>query len=122
MSGEDGDLAHGPGGEPGEARSVGHEALDGGDRHHLGARLAVHVHEHGEEELHTISLGRRDEVGRAFHRGGVLSLECDRHAIALPLSSVTVVVAARSASSVNDVASRETLDGYCVVSKCCVDR
>ena len=81
-------LAHGPGGEPGEASTVGHEPFDGGDRDQLGARLAVHVHEHGEEELHTIPLGRRDEIGGTLHGGGVLSLECDRHAIALPLSSL----------------------------------
>ena len=106
-------LAHGPGGEPGEAGPVGHEPFDGGDGDQLGAGLAVHVHEHGEEEFHAVSLGRRDEIGCTSMEVGSLA-RGDRHAIALPLSSLL------SAAPVNDVASRETHDGYCVVSNCCV--
>jgi hypothetical protein len=48
----------GPAAKPAKPGAVGHQDVDGGDRHHLGARLAVHVDEHGEEELDAVPLGR----------------------------------------------------------------
>ena len=62
MSGDEGDLTHRSGGKSGETGPVGHEAVDGRDGNHLGARLAVHVHEHGEEELDTVPPGGGDEI------------------------------------------------------------
>src|SRR6185312_4397030 len=52
-----GALSHRPGGEPGESRSPAGEHVHRLDRDHLGARLAVHIHEHGEEELDAVFLG-----------------------------------------------------------------
>ena len=48
-------LAHRPGREPGEARPA-EQHVERGGRDHLGAGLAVHVHEHGEEELDAVRL------------------------------------------------------------------
>ncbi len=64
-----GGLAHRPRSEACEARSVFQQAVDGRDRDHFGARLAVHVHEHGEEELDPVPLGRVAQLRRTRDRG-----------------------------------------------------
>ena len=49
-----GTLADRPGGESGEARAVLEQPVEVARRHQLGVRLAVHVDELGEEELHVV--------------------------------------------------------------------
>ena len=49
-----GRLAHGPGGEPGEPGPDLEQVVYRGHRHELGARLAVHLHEHGVDELDAV--------------------------------------------------------------------
>ena len=49
-----GRLAHGSGGEPGESCADFEQVVDRRDRHQLGARLAVHLHEHGVDELDAV--------------------------------------------------------------------
>jgi hypothetical protein len=58
-------LPHRPGRETSEARSPAGQDIDRLDRDHLGARLAVHVHEHGEEELDTVGYRARPQLGLA---------------------------------------------------------
>ena len=55
-------LADGAGREPGEPGAVGHEPVERLDRHQLGARLAVHLHEHGVDELHAVRLDPRPDL------------------------------------------------------------
>src|SRR5262249_42767542 len=55
-------LAHRPGREPGEACPA-EQHVERGGRDHLGTRLAVHIHEHGEEELDAVRLCTRAKLG-----------------------------------------------------------
>ena len=69
--GAGGILAHRACGETGKAGAVAQQALQRADRHQLGARLAVHLHEHGVDELHAVGLGLGSDffecVDRAAH-------------------------------------------------------
>ena len=47
-------LADGAGSEAGEPGTHLQQVVNGADRHQLGARLAVHLHEHGVDELHAV--------------------------------------------------------------------
>ena len=67
--GRRGRLPHRSRREAGEPRPVGQQAVDGGDRDHLGAGLAVHVHEHGEEELDAVPPRRLGQLRRVRDRG-----------------------------------------------------
>jgi hypothetical protein len=58
-----GTLPHRPGREAREARAPSGQHVDRLDRDHLGARLAVHVHEHGEEEPDTVGFRARPQLG-----------------------------------------------------------
>ena len=72
------DLTHRPGREAGEAGAVGQQSLESRSRHQFRARLSVHVHEHGEEELDSVAIDRRPELRGA--RDPAFTLGCDaRH-------------------------------------------
>jgi hypothetical protein len=56
-------LPHRPGREAREARAPAGQDVGRLDRDHLGARLAVHVHEHGEEEPDPVGLRAFPQLG-----------------------------------------------------------
>ena len=58
-----GALPHRPGREARETRTPAGQDVGRLDRDHLGAWLAVHVHEHGEEEPDTVGFRARPQLG-----------------------------------------------------------
>ena len=65
--GAGGILAHRPRCEAGEPCTVGHEALEGAHRNKLGARLSVHLHVHGVDELDAVGFDLCPDVVECAH-------------------------------------------------------
>ena len=60
-------LAYRAGREPREPGPVTHQPLQGADGYELGARLAVHLHEHGVDELHAVGLHPAADLVECVH-------------------------------------------------------